>query len=139
LTINFHKSTVTPMNLLEGAFCKASWVSFNVRRAHSPRHTSVSYYPMSNCHCRPSPPSSRRLTSTWQALLLSTAGRVVLINSILVGIPTYAIGAMLLPPGVVAAIDARRRAFLWTCSNRASGAQCLVAWDNVYVTPLVLW
>ena len=41
-------------------------------------------------------------------------------------------GAMLLPPGVCAAIDAKRRAFLWSCSDRASGAQCLIAWENVY-------
>lgn len=43
--------------------------------------------------------------ASWQALLLSTASRVILINSVLAGIPTYAMGAMLLPPGVVAATD----------------------------------
>jgi hypothetical protein len=43
--------------------------------------------------------------------ILSTTGRVVLINAVLTGVPSYAMGAMLLPPGVIAAIDARRRAF----------------------------
>jgi hypothetical protein len=69
--------------------------------------------------------------ASWQALLLSTAGRVVLINALLSGVPTYAMGAMMLPPGVIASIDARRQAFLWTGSENASGARCLVAWENV--------
>jgi hypothetical protein len=58
-------------------------------------------------------------------------GRVVLINAILTRVPTYAMDAMLLPPGVLAAIDARRRAFPWTGSDHTSGAQCLMAWENV--------
>lgn len=72
-----------------------------------------------------------RYLAGWKALLLSTAGRVVLINSVLDGIPTYAMGAMLLPPGVRAAINARRRAFLWTGTDKATGAKCLVARENV--------
>lgn len=50
--------------------------------------------------------------ASWKALLLSTASRVVLIDVVLSGLPTYAMVAMILPPGVVKAIDARRRAFL---------------------------
>lgn len=72
-----------------------------------------------------------RYLATWQALLLAMAGRVVLVNAVLTGVPAYAMGAMLLPPGVLAAINARRRAFLWTGSDHTSGAQCLVAWENV--------
>lgn len=72
-----------------------------------------------------------RYLASWKALLLSTAGRVVLINAVLGGLPTYTMGAMLLPPGVVKALDARRRAFLWTGNNVVSGAQCLVAWEDV--------
>lgn len=40
-------------------------------------------------------------------------------------------GEMLLPPGVRDAIDAKRRAFLWSGTDRTIGARCLVAWDNV--------
>jgi hypothetical protein len=69
--------------------------------------------------------------ASWKALLLSTADRVVLIDAVLSGLPTYAMGATILPPGMVKAIDARRRAFLWTGSDTASGAQCLIAWEDV--------
>jgi hypothetical protein len=40
----------------------------------------------------------------------------------------YAMGAVQLPPGVVNALDARRRAFLWAGEETVSGAQCLVSW-----------
>jgi hypothetical protein len=38
---------------------------------------------------------------------------------------------LLLPQGTIDAIDRRRRSFLWTGEDRAHGAQCLVAWENV--------
>ena len=65
-----------------------------------------------------------RYLASWKALLLSTASRVVLINAVLGGLPTY---AMVLPPGVIKTLDARRRAFLWTGTDMASGVQCLIA------------
>jgi hypothetical protein len=55
----------------------------------------------------------------------------VLINAMLGGLPTYAMGVMVLPPGVVKTLDARQRAFLWTGTDTASGAQCLIAWEDV--------
>ena len=35
------------------------------------------------------------------------------------------------PPKVVRALDSLRRSFLWNAAERASGAQCLVAWELV--------
>jgi hypothetical protein len=72
-----------------------------------------------------------RYLAGWKATLLSTAGRVVLINSVLDGLPSYAMGAMMLPPAIREALDKRRRAFLWAAAEKVSGAQCLVAWENV--------
>jgi hypothetical protein len=131
--INFSKSTVTPMHLPSGSLqeimdilqCKVGSFSqtyhglplSNVKlplSAFSPLIAKVDKY-----------------VASWQALLLSSAGRVVLINAVLTGVPGYAMGALLMPPGVVAAIDARRRAFLWTGTDKASGASCLVAWESV--------
>ncbi|XP_073351793.1 uncharacterized protein [Aegilops tauschii subsp. strangulata] len=67
----------------------------------------------------------------WAAHLLSPAGRLVLINAVLDALPTYAMAALLLPPSVVHALDALRRSFLWNVAERATGAQCLVAWERV--------
>lgn len=72
-----------------------------------------------------------RHLATWQAMLLSTAARVTLINLVLDGLPTYAMGAMMLPTGVVKKLDARQRAFLWAGRDTVSGALCLVAWEEV--------
>jgi len=39
--------------------------------------------------------------------------------------------ALALPPGIISAIDSRRRAFLWSGKDKTSGAKCLVKWDDV--------
>jgi hypothetical protein len=63
-----------------------------------------------------------RYLSRWRAVLLSAGGRLVLINAVLDALPTYAMAAMPLPPAVVKALDALRRAFLWAAAERVSGA-----------------
>ena len=55
----------------------------------------------------------------------------MLLNAVLDALPTYAMSAMEVPPSVLRAIDALRRSFLWTATDKASRAQCLVAWDRV--------
>ncbi|XP_073353930.1 uncharacterized protein [Aegilops tauschii subsp. strangulata] len=72
-----------------------------------------------------------RYLAGWRARLLSPAGRLVLINAVLDALPSYAMGALKLPPKVTRVLDSLRRAFLWNAVERASGAQCLVAWDQV--------
>ncbi|GJN11419.1 hypothetical protein PR202_ga29612 [Eleusine coracana subsp. coracana] len=39
--------------------------------------------------------------------------------------------ALELPPGVLAAIDSLRRAYIWVGEEKTSGAMCMVAWDRV--------
>lgn len=70
----------------------------------------------------------RRLAG-WQLALLNHQGRLVLINSALHGLATYMMQAVALPPGVIAAIDSKRRAFLWSGTDKISGAKCLVRWE----------
>jgi hypothetical protein len=69
--------------------------------------------------------------SGWRALLLSPAGRLVLVNAVLDSLPTHAMAALMLPSAVIKALDALRRSFLWDAGERASGTKCLVAWDRV--------
>jgi hypothetical protein len=45
----------------------------------------------------------------------------------------YAMGAVQLPPGVINALDARRRAFLWAGEETVSGAQCFVSWAKACI------
>jgi hypothetical protein len=74
----------------------------------------------------PSPPSSPALISRWWASLLNHHGRLVLVNAVLDSLPVYAMGAFELPEGVMDALDALRRAFLWAGEETVSVAQCLV-------------
>ena len=80
-----------------------------------------------------SPPIAKtdKYLSGWQASLPNAMGRTVLVNSVLDSALIYIMSAMLPPPGVVEKLDKRRRAFLWSGEETASGAQCLIAWDRV--------
>jgi hypothetical protein len=71
----------------------------------------------------------KRLTG-WQAALLNHQSRLTLINSVLDGLVTYTMSALVLPPGIISIIDCRRRAFLWSGKEKTSGAKCLVNWES---------
>ena len=62
----------------------------------------------------------RRLAG-WQASLLNHQGRLVLVNSVIDGLATYLMQALVLPPGVVAKMDSKRRAVLWSGSEKRQG------------------
>ena len=55
----------------------------------------------------------------------------MLLTAVLDALPTYAMAAMLLPLAVLKRLDSLHRAFLWNAADRATGAQCLVAWERV--------
>jgi len=47
------------------------------------------------------------------------------------GLINYIMQALPLPPGVIEAIDCKRRAFLWAGTSKTSGSKCLVNWETV--------
>jgi hypothetical protein len=65
----------------------------------------------------------------WQNQFLNARGRAVLVNSVL-----DSAAANQMPQGVLDALDARRRVFMWTGAAKATGSQCLVAWTKVCQT-----
>jgi hypothetical protein len=58
-------------------------------------------------------------------------GRVVLADSVLGNLLIYAMCVTELPKEALDRLDAKRRAFLWTGSDKVRGARCLVVWDHV--------
>lgn len=74
-----------------------------------------------------------RFLSCWQANLLNTMGRAVLVNSVLDSQLVYLMSSLQLPPSVVTQMDKIRRAFLWSGdkTGHASPATCLVTWNKV--------
>lgn len=67
----------------------------------------------------------------WRGVLLTLAGRAVLVRAVLRALPIYAMTALLLPMGFVQEIDKCCRAFFWADQDKVSGGQCKVAWEFV--------
>jgi hypothetical protein len=133
LVINFHKSTLVPMHV-------ATSDLVDIQAALGCR---VEGFPQTYLGL---PLSCEKLTianfavmiakvdkylSGWCALLLSSTGRIVLLNTVLDALPTFTMGALELPPALLRAIEVLRHAFLWNAADRPSGAKCLVPWDAV--------
>ena len=54
-----------------------------------------------------------RYLGCWQAQLLNTMGRAVLVNAVLDSQLVYFMSSLALPPSVIHQMDRRRRAFMW--------------------------
>ncbi len=67
----------------------------------------------------------------WKRLTLSRGGRLVLLNSVLTGIPSYYSSAFRLPTWVSNYLEKLRRGFFWKGRVLNSGFHCLVKWENV--------
>ncbi|KAM0849346.1 hypothetical protein ACQ4PT_053786 [Festuca glaucescens] len=65
------------------------------------------------------------------AAFYTSAGRLVLIKSVITSIPIYLSIAMELPAWLLQFLEKRIRAFFWKGSEAVSGGHCLVAWDQV--------
>jgi len=133
LTINFHKSTFVPMHvddttsaeLAEILGCSVS--SFPQTYLGLP----LSPHKLKFADYQPLLFSFDRYLAGWKARLPSTGGRIVLVNSVLGSLPIFYMSSILLPKKVVEALDAKRRAFLWTGEEQCHGSSCLVAWTDV--------
>lgn len=131
LHINFSKSTVVPMHV------DTSLLPSLIDILGCKEETFPQTYlglPLSNEKLKltafaPLIAKADRHLSGWEASLLARPSRAVLVNSVLDSLPTYAMSALQLPPLAIQQIDSKRRSFLWTGEDKASGAQCLVAWD----------
>jgi len=135
LRINFHKSTIVPMNV-DAADLPGLLDILGCRQDSFPQ-TYLSM-PLSNVKLNLSaftPLIARvdKYLSGWQASLLNAMGRTVLVNAVLDSSLIYILSAMMLPQGTIEELDKRRRAFLWSGESSTSGAQCLVAWKRAYL------
>jgi hypothetical protein len=132
LAINYSKSTLVPMNV------PLHEIDHFVDVLGCAQGTFLQTYlglPLSNeklnlAAFSPLISSADKYLSGWRASLLNHQGRLVLVNAVIDSLPVYAMGALHLPQGVIDALDARRRAFLWAGEESVSDAQCLVSWKK---------
>nr|XP_020167362.2 uncharacterized protein LOC109752860 [Aegilops tauschii subsp. strangulata] len=133
LDINFDKSTLVPMHVPEEVLVETVGALGYAVQGFPQAYLGLplSWEKLCFADFLPMIAKVDRYLAGWRARLLSPAGRLVLINAVLDALPIYAMAAMLLPPAVIKELDSLRRAFLWNAAERASGAQCLVAWERV--------
>lgn len=62
--------------------------------------------------------------------LLSYAGRLILVNSVLSSLPTFYLCTLKLPVGVIQQIDCYRKHYLWDKGDINRKGGCLVAWKD---------
>lgn len=132
LRINFSKSTVVPMNVPAPRLRRLLRV-LQCQEASFPQvylGLPLSNFKLNMSAFTPLIAIVDKRLAGWKALLLNHVGRLTLIKSVLDGLPTYLMAALALPAGTVAAIDQRRRVFLWSGCDSTNGAKCLVAWER---------
>ncbi|RLM55087.1 hypothetical protein C2845_PM10G21820 [Panicum miliaceum] len=67
----------------------------------------------------------------WHGSLMNKSGRLVVVKSVASAVPIYRLMANNLPPWTIEKIDALRRNFLWTGSDRSARGKAMVAWPLV--------
>jgi hypothetical protein len=72
-----------------------------------------------------------RHLATWKARLMSKAGRLEMLNSVLTSLAVYMMSINEMPPWVKKEFDKRRRAWLWAGENSCNGGKCRVNWKIV--------
>ena len=72
-----------------------------------------------------------KILPPWQRGLIARPGRLVLVKAVMTARPVHHLLVMEAPCWLLEEIDKSLRGFFWAGKERASGGQCLVAWERV--------
>ena len=87
--------------------------------------------PLQKIHVQPLIEKIGQHLPGWKGRLLSRAGRLTLVTSVLSSMPTYHLTIFPLATWARKQIDKIRRSFLWKGDDNANGGHCLVNWPTV--------
>jgi hypothetical protein len=127
LTINFHKSTFVPLHVrLDAASAMADILGCEVS-SFPQTYLGLPLSPHKLCLADFQPLVSKfdGYLAGWKARLLSSGGRLILVNAVLSSLSIYHLSSVLLPKTVIEMLDALRRAFLWTGEGKCHASNCL--------------
>lgn len=133
LTINYHKSTFVPLHIdPDAAVHMANTLGCQI----SEFPQTYLGLPLSPLRLRvrdfqPLIAKFDKFLFGWKARLLSTRGRLVLVNVVLSNLAVYFMSSILVPKTVLEELNRRRRSFLWTDEEVCHGSQCLISWEHV--------
>ena len=68
---------------------------------------------------------------TYEGQNITIIGRTALVKSVVTSQVVYFITSLVIPPGILHNINKLERAFLWSGSDKKTGAKCKVNWDTV--------
>ncbi|KAJ4771274.1 RNA-directed DNA polymerase (reverse transcriptase)-related family protein [Rhynchospora pubera] len=133
LNLNLHKSTFVPLNLTAQ---QTQQVQQIIGCGFSPLPLPYLGLPLTASR----PPRDVFLhliekveskLAGWKNKLLSRAGRLTLVCSVLSSIPIFFMSVFKLPSWVIKSLDKLRRSFLWGRSGSSNRGFSLLAWDRV--------
>jgi hypothetical protein len=133
LQINFQKSTFVPMHMTETESNVAASL-LGCPTATLPctyLGLPLSANKISKQLLQPVINKIHRRLPGWMPRLMSSGGRIQMINSVLSAIPNFFMACIEWDQGSIEAVDKLRRAFLWKNKEKILGGQCLVAWAIV--------
>lgn len=119
LKVNFHKSSLIGINIDE-SFLSSAAKFLNCRVGGIPFKylgLPVGANPRKLSTCQPMLDVLLRRLSSWKNRYLSLGGRIVLLNSVLIGIPIYFLSYMKMPLKVWMEVVRIQREFPWGVSR----------------------
>jgi hypothetical protein len=133
LQINFQKSTFVPIHMSELDASNAASLLGCPTAALPCTYLGLplSANKISKQLLQPVINKIQRRLPGWMPRLMSSGGRVQMINSFLSAIPNFFMACIEWDQGSIEAVDKLRRAFLWKNKEKILGGQCLVAWNIV--------
>ena len=133
LKINFHKSTIIPINCAADR-CEQLVRIFGCVIGKMP----FTYLGLPMTIRKQTTSQFQRLVDRvrsclphWKAAMMPKSGRALLISFVLCAIPVYSMLARDVPPKMGATVAKICRGLLWCGKNEAPGGKCVVAWEAV--------